>query len=189
METVTVINYKRTPFQKNIPLLLALFVFLADQISKLIILKNIPEPGTLGADFGKGFLWIIHERNNAIAFSLGADLPEIIRILLFSIIPLGLLTVLINYLVKSDTFSSPQRWALSAIIGGGLGNIFDRIFRPKGVIDFISVKFYGIFKLERWPTFNIADACVVIAAIILIIMLITESVKTIKRKKLYEQES
>ena len=42
-----------------------------------------------------------------------------------------------------------------------------RIFRfDEGVVDFISVKFYGIFGLERWPTFNISDSCVVVFVIL-----------------------
>ena len=41
--------------------------------------------------------------------------------------------------------------------------MIDRFFRAEGVVDFIDVKFYGLFGLERWPTFNIADASVVIA--------------------------
>ena len=50
---------------------------------------------------------------------------------------------------------------MAGIIGGGLGNLIDRIVRPDGVVDFITVKFYGIFGYDRWPTFNIADASVV----------------------------
>ena len=38
------------------------------------------------------------------------------------------------------------------IVGGGLGNLVDRFFRKEGVVDFIDVKFYGLFGLERWPT-------------------------------------
>ena len=55
------------------------------------------------------------------------------------------------------------------IIGGGIGNIIDRFFRAEGVVDFIDVKFFGIFGLERWPTFNVADAAVVVCGIILIV--------------------
>ena len=55
------------------------------------------------------------------------------------------------------------------IVGGGFGNLIDRCFRTEGVVDFIDVKFYGIFGMERWPTFNIADAAVVVCGILLII--------------------
>ena len=37
------------------------------------------------------------------------------------------------------------------------------------MIDFIDVKFYGLFGLTRWPTFNLADSTVVVAGLLLLI--------------------
>jgi signal peptidase II len=54
-------------------------------------------------------------------------------------------------------------------VGGGLGNVIDRIFRSEGVVDFLSFKFYGLFGFERWPTFNVADSSVVVCAVLLVI--------------------
>ena len=68
---------------------------------------------------------------------------------------------------KNKDFNQVQNWAIMGIVGGGLGNIIDRIFRSKGVVDFIDVKFYGLFGLQRWPTFNVADAVVVVCGIML----------------------
>ena len=69
------------------------------------------------------------------------------------------------------------------IVGGGLGNIIDRIFRPDGVIDFIDVKFFGIFGLNRWPTFNVADASVVVCGILMIISFCITFSKDSKKNK------
>jgi signal peptidase II len=63
------------------------------------------------------------------------------------------------------------------IIGGGFGNLIDRFFRPDGVVDFIDVKFYGLFGLERWPTFNVADSAVVVCGSLLFISMLFFSVK------------
>jgi signal peptidase II len=84
------------------------------------------------------------------------------------VIPLAILSLLIVYYLKSKELTSVQRWAIAAILGGGFGNLIDRIFRPEGVVDFIDIKFFGILGMDRWPTFNIADASVVVAGIILI---------------------
>ena len=46
-----------------------------------------------------------------------------------------------------------------------------------GVIDFIDVKFYGIFGLKRWPTFNVADSAVVVCGIMLVISFIVAVIK------------
>jgi signal peptidase II len=86
---------------------------------------------------------------------------------LFIILPLGVLGALLAYYLKTDEFSTFQRWAVCGIIGGGFGNLIDRIFRPNGVVDFVSVNFYGLFGLSRWPTFNVADSSVVVCGIIL----------------------
>jgi len=75
------------------------------------------------------------------------------------------------YLMKGKDLTDGQRWTLAAVVGGGLGNQIDRIFRPDGVVDFLDFKFYGLFGLERWPTFNVADATLVVSSIILVILL------------------
>ena len=152
-----------------LPFSLTAFVIILDQITKAFIAINWPRPGTLIKDvFNNGFLFIYHVRNKAIAFSLGENIPQQIRLPLFVIIPLVVLFFVVLYYFKSADFSQPQRWAIAGIIGGGLGNIIDRIFRQEGVVDFISVKFYGLFGMERWPTFNVADTSVVICCFILL---------------------
>jgi signal peptidase II len=82
------------------------------------------------------------------------------------------LGVLVWYYVRSNDFTWLQRWAVAGIIGGGLGNLIDRIARPAGVVDFISVNLYGLLGLDRWPTFNIADASVVICGLILLVSIL-----------------
>ena len=82
--------------------------------------------------------------------------------------------------MKSNDFTKLQRWAIAGIVGGGIGNLIDRIFRPEGVVDFIDVKFYGLFGMERWPTFNVADSAVVVCGILLIVSFITMTIKDIK---------
>ncbi|MDD2335845.1 MAG: signal peptidase II [Geobacteraceae bacterium] len=57
-------------------------------------------------------------------------------------------------------------------MGGGIGNLIDRIFRSFRVVDFISVKVYGFLGFERWPTWNISDASLVISGILLAITIL-----------------
>jgi signal peptidase II len=54
-------------------------------------------------------------------------------------------------------------------VGGGIGNLIDRILRPQGVVDFISVNMYGFLGMERFATFNIADSAITIGEILLIL--------------------
>lgn len=169
-----------------LPLGFTAFIILADQIIKAAIVKIQPiHPGFIKDVFNNDFLQIIHVRNKAIAFSLGDNLPEPIKRIAFVIIPILVLVFLLCYYLKSDEFSKLQRWAVAGIIGGGFGNIIDRVFRPDGVVDFISVKFYGIFGFERWPTFNIADSAVVVSCILLFVT-VFEKPKIKKEEKINE---
>jgi signal peptidase II len=157
---------------KALPFILTGLIILADQGVKSYIVAKWPQSGTVIKDLLNGFLQIYHVRNKAIAFSLGHNIPDTIKPVLFIVLPVLVLGFLLWYYLKSDEFAGIQRWAVAGIIGGGAGNIIDRIFRPDGVVDFISVKFYGIFGMERWPTFNIADSSVVVCCIILFLSII-----------------
>ena len=143
-------------------------VVLVDQITKAIIVALIPIY-TVGANIFGDLLRIVHVANTGVAFSLGDSMPLAIRRILFAIIPLIVIVLVIVVYFRNDEFNSVQRWSICGIIGGGIGNIIDRFFRAEGVVDFIDVKFFGIFGLERWPTFNVADAAVVVCGIILIV--------------------
>lgn len=157
-----------------IPLLLTLAIVVVDQLTKLLIVANVPRIESSGYTLPVigDFLRIIHTRNLGVAFSIGRGLPEITRRIVFTVIPVVVLAGLIFYYVRERSFTRVQRWAVAGIIGGGVGNVIDRIFRPDGVVDFIDVKFYGLFGLERWPTFNVADASVVVCGILLVVAII-----------------
>ena len=164
--------------ERTLPLLLTGIIILVDQCTKAIIAVNWPI-GTMIADvFKNDFLHIYHVRNKLIAFSLGTKIPDPVKPVIFIVLPLLVLGILLWYYLNSSTFTRMQRWATAGIIGGGIGNIIDRIFRPEGVVDFISVKFYGLFGFERWPTFNIADSSVVVCCILLFFTIIIVPKKT-----------
>lgn len=149
------------------PFILTLILVVVDQISKALVIKYIPV-NSIGASLFGDFLIICHVRNTGAAFSLGAGSSTFLRILVFIILPAVLMGFLC-YLVasKKQLLTEVQRWFVAGIAGGGIGTLIDRIFRfNEGVVDFISVKFYGIFGLERWPTFNISDSCVVVFVIL-----------------------
>lgn len=162
-----------TKYNKLIPLGLSLVLLISDQISKLIIVKTIPL-NTVGWRVLGDFFRIIHVRNLGVAFSIGHGLPDIMRRILFILLPLVFVILLLIYYLKDKTISRFQGWAIAGIIGGGLGNLVDRIFRPAGVVDFLDFRFYGLFGMERFPTFNIADSSVVVCGILLIISFLIE---------------
>jgi signal peptidase II len=162
-------------------------IIILDQLVKTIVVQTWPSPSynlrNIWDVFNNGFLWILHVRNKAIAFSLGAGLPETVKTLLFIAVPLLVTVFLFWYFFRADDLTSLQRWTLAGIIGGGLGNLIDRVFRPDGVVDFISVNLYGLFGYDRWPTFNIADSAVVVCVILFLISMLVPVKKPAKETK------
>jgi signal peptidase II len=167
------LTMEETVKSKLLPLSLTALILLVDQGVKTFIVKNWPLEGSFIKDvFNNGLLYIFHVRNKAIAFSLGHNLPDSARFVLFVIAPILVLGGLVWYYLTSRDFTGLQRWAVAGILGGGLGNLVDRIFRPDGVVDFISVRFFGIFGMERFPTFNVADSSIVVCCILFLIGII-----------------
>ncbi len=162
--------------RRFLPFLLTAAVVAADQFTKALVVARIPLYGiswTLGGDFFR----IIHVRNRAIAFSIGHGLPDGARTALFLALPLVILLFLAVYLVKGRDVSQGQRWLLAGILGGGLGNMIDRLFRDGGVVDFLDVKFYGLLGFDRWPTFNVADSVIVVTGILLFVSLLAGEIR------------
>jgi len=175
-------NLKLTK-EKCLPLSLTAFIILVDQCVKAFIVKNWPQTGLIKDVFNNGFLWIYHVRNKAIAFSLGENLPDALKPAAFIVIPILVLIFLIWYYLQSNEFTVLQRWAAAGILGGGIGNIIDRIFRTDGVVDFVSIKIYGLFGWDRWPTFNIADSSVVVCCILLLVTILISPQKSAKQEE------
>jgi signal peptidase II len=166
---------------KTLPLLLTPAVILADQSVKTLIANRWPINSMIADVFNNSFLEIYHVRNKAIAFSLGSGIPDSLKPVLFIVLPLLVLGLLVWYYFHSNDFTRLQRWATAGIVGGGLGNLIDRMFRPDGVVDFISVRFFGLHNVggplaflswDRWPTFNIADSSVVVCCILLFLSIL-----------------
>lgn len=161
---------------KLLPFVLTVVVIVLDQITKMLVARYI-EWGNVGFQFLGDFLRIIHVSNKGVAFSMGDNMPDNIRHILFGIAPIVVIGIIIAVYLRNDDWTKLQRWAVCGIVGGGIGNVIDRFFRSEGVVDFIDIKFFGIFGLKRWPTFNVADSAVVVCGIILLVSFVVSIVK------------
>lgn len=176
--------------KKNLfPFILTFAIILADQLTKFLVELYIPldyANGHLGIGpaFLGDFLRIIRVYNTGVAFSLGDSWPLALRRLSFGLVPLIVMVLVIVVYFRNKEFTMLQRWAICGVLGGGFGNLIDRFFRARGVVDFIDVKFYGLFGMERWPTFNIADSAVVVCGILLVASFLIQIAKESKSKKI-----
>ena len=124
-----------------------------DQVSKRIVRQNIEYNKQINVI---GHYFILTKVENTGAFlGLGNSIPRPIYKLLMIIIPLLVLGYALFYLLTRNNIPNPVMIALSLIIAGGFGNIYDRIIYGS-VTDFIHFDFI-IFKTG---ILNIADVSV-----------------------------
>lgn len=162
------------------PLLLTFSIVALDQLTKALVVRFVPE-GTVALSLFGDFLRIVHVRNSAVAFSLGRSLAVPVKLVAFVLLPLVLVAG-ISIMMCSDKLSEGltkgQRWCLAGIAGGGAGNLVDRLFRSLRVVDWISTNNYGWFGMERFPTYNLADAAVVISVCVFVVLFIREQARS-----------
>lgn len=111
-----------------------------------------------------------YAENSGGFLSLGAGLPEAIRLVLFIVLTILLLTVFLFLVLHKRKLNTVAAISSALVIGGGLGNILDRINNEGAVIDFMNI---GIGPL-RTGIFNVADMAIMAGAIMLLYL----SVKT-----------
>ena len=138
-------------------ILLTLIFLLVDIVSKIIINRYMMVEGSI--KLVNNFVYITYVRNTGAAWSILSSNTYLVVIVSFLII-----TFLIMYLNKNRPKNKLEIVAYSLILGGALGNFFNRLVCGY-VIDFIDVK---IFKYD-YPIFNFADTFIVIGVLLLII--------------------
>lgn len=137
-------------------------LILADQFTKGWIESNYQ----LGqsTEVIKGLFNITYVRNTGAAFGMGAGAPDIWRQILFLAIPVLACFYIIWLIWTSRKERSILSFSYSLILAGAIGNLIDR-FSMGYVVDFLD--FY--YKQSHFPAFNVADSCITIAAILLIL--------------------
>tara|TARA_B100000575_G_C22945011_1_gene546767 strand:- start:236 stop:724 length:489 start_codon:yes stop_codon:yes gene_type:complete len=145
------------------------FVFILDRLSKIyvIYLSKINYNSEI---FSSKFLNIQLIWNQGIAFGL-FDFEKSNFYNFLTILILFIISIIIYMSIKAN---GSKRYALLMILGGALGNVFDRIFN-KAVPDFIDFH-VGNF---HWFIFNVADIFISLGVIFMILLEITDNNKTI----------
>ena len=137
-------------------------IALLDQAIKLIVKLNLKPIGEV--DFIKGLLSFVYVENRGAAFGILENQRWI-----FILITIAVIIFLVYYLIKIKDRSKLLLTSLMLIIGGGIGNLIDRLMYGY-VIDYIQLSFFP-------PVCNLADYCVVIGAVLLCIYLLAISKK------------
>lgn len=132
-----------------------------DQVSKSIARSTI--------EYGERIVVISNHmtltkiENTGAFLSLGTSLPDNLRILLLTILPVLVMLGLIYYVFTKPQLPRYASIGLAFIIGGGIGNLTDRILYGS-VTDFLHID----FALFQTGIFNLADVSIVIGTILLV---------------------
>ncbi|MGC8754346.1 MAG: signal peptidase II [Thermosulfidibacteraceae bacterium] len=134
--------------------LTSIIVFLIDRITKTIVVKTL---------FGKSveilpFFSLTFVGNRGIVFGIGSSYRSSFTFVLASLLAIAVVLILYRRLKADDKI---VHVSLGMIFGGGLGNLFDRLFYGY-VIDFIDLHIGNY----HWPAFNVADTFIVIGVLL-----------------------
>lgn len=135
---------------------LALPLYLLDQLTKWWVIRNVEfnaEPHPVIPDY----FYLCHWGNTGAAFGSFKD-SNVAFICLSMVALVGLVFFYLRGVFKDRC----SQWGVGLLLGGILGNVTDRFIHGH-VVDFILVDLHVRFA-NPWPAFNVADACICIAA-------------------------
>jgi signal peptidase II len=146
-------------------LLIAIAIVVLDRVTKWAIVQTITLDDAVTVI--PGLFRLTHLENTGAAFSLFADSTSPFKTMLLIAFSLGALAVVSFLLWKERTIFNAGTLALSLILGGAVGNLWDRMADGK-VTDFLD--FY--VGIHHWPPFNIADSAIVVGALLLLMRML-----------------
>jgi len=141
---------------------LALLVVILDRWTKRLAASHLAMYSHI--QIIPGFFRLTHTENTGAAFSLFADSPSHWKTAMLIGFSLVAMVVVFVLLWRQRHPLSLTGVALSLILGGAVGNLWDRVASGR-VVDFLL--FY--VKQYQWPVFNLADGAIVVGASLLVI--------------------
>lgn len=110
-----------------------------------------------------GAVRLQYAENPGAFLSLGAGLPDEVRFLLGVVLVSVILVLAVAHFLRAESLSRQRLLGLALLVGGGLGNLIDRILHDGVVIDFVSL---GLGPL-RTGIFNVADVAITTGVVLL----------------------
>lgn len=149
--------------------IIAIISFLIDQISKIVITNtfSLNETRTII----KSFFSLSYIQNTGAAWGLFEG-----KTILLAIISLIFLYFFVKYIIELKSINKFNMVSLGLILGGIVGNLFDRIVNNY-VIDFLSFRLFSY----NFPVFNLADTYIVVGIILIIIETFIEGDKNVSK--------
>ena len=145
--------------------LLVAAILVLDRWTKLLIQKRFDLNESITVI--DGFFNITYVRNTGVAFGIFSSISSPAKSVLLSLFTACAAVVVVTYSVRSPAGNRLLQIALSLILGGALGNLYDRL-AYRYVVDFL--EFYA--GSYHWPSFNVADSAISIGVGLLAVEII-----------------
>ena len=143
-------------------LVIAAVVLVIDQLSKIAVVSGMEVSQSIPVI--QDVLHMTYVQNRGMAFGLFSD-----NRMLFMIPTVVLIAAVVFAIVKLGKKNKVLDVSLGLILGGGIGNMIDRVARGF-VVDFVD---FCAFDFWQW-VFNVADAAVVVGTVLFMIVMITD---------------
>lgn len=141
-----------------IALICAVLFVVIDQVSKWLVVNNLGKGGSVTVI--PGLLDFTYSENDGMAFGLGSDAFRWV----FIIVTVVVSGILIYLMFRLEFKSKLYFFSVACIVGGGIGNLIDRLLNGY-VVDFLSLSFFS-------PICNFADYCITAGTVLLIIYIL-----------------
>ena len=152
-----------------VAIIIGVVIAALDQLFKFLVTAHLKPVGTVNV-LGDVFK-LTYVENRGVAFGMFQGMQWI-----FVVLTVALLALLIIYMFKKRPKHKFFYFTSALIIGGGIGNLIDRVFYGY-VIDYLSVSFFS-------PVCNFADYCITVGVVLLAIYLLffTDAIKNDKKE-------
>lgn len=140
-----------------VALIIGILIAVLDQIIKYFVSLYLQPIGSVSVI--DNLFSLTYVENNGVAFGMFSDMRW-----LFVVLTGVLIAIIVAYMFKKRPKEKIFYISTALIIGGGIGNLIDRIFYGY-VIDYLSLSFFS-------PVCNFADYCITVGTVILMIYLL-----------------
>lgn len=153
--------------------IIVLLNFSVDQITKTIVRNNVNDTETISII--KETIVLKKAENTGAAYGIGSNFPSDLKTIYFQILPVIFLVFLFRMIIVDSDITRKTAIGIAFAIGGGIGNILDRVFYGT-VTDFI------ILKINTFETgiFNLADVSIIVGIILVFWEIITHRNPSVK---------
>ncbi|MCK6682519.1 MAG: signal peptidase II [Thermoanaerobaculia bacterium] len=151
---------ERPALLRSLYALLAVFIVLLDQWTKLLVLDRIPLHDSVTVI--PGFFNLTHVQNTGAAFGFFASISSPVKTFLLNVVALAIFAFVATFSLRTPATAWLLQSALALTLGGAAGNLIDRL-RVGSVTDFLH--FY--IRDFHWWSFNIADSAITVGVCVL----------------------